>query len=483
MKGEHPASCTCVDCVNKRLGIRPLNSEEYRLIKNEDSTQEKSNQVNKSSHSNAENPKEKTETNGNSGGHVINEYQKGYQNPFPKWLIALLIIFALSLIGWGLSVYTGVYIPFWVLLGFSLMYTAEKWLYYPLSLKKYKYLGKIYKFVLNLTTLMLLGLIIWTGIKLFSEKFIPNVTMGSLIFVAELIFFIWIWKVGAKNSWRWPSMNLTVFSLLALFLIFAYAGVQPITDYKDLAFSSISSLFESSPQDTTEAQQSTPNPTTTAPTTPAQNPTPTIKTSEIDNGTGEYKNYYLGLVKDPGGVIGGNNCYGEFIVLINNNNAKNPTYTELLDFLQTDKTDEFPYQYDYSSGGYYYGEPEDNLDMAIIKNIIDGVSEPGDPQICADFAERLHNNAELAGITCGFVSIDSINHALNVFNTTDRGYVYIDDTGNLFYGPSNCDKIVDVKEGAEYIPVSLFPEYGWSDTWESLGIVNDIVVYWDGEWR
>ena len=111
------------------------------------------------------------------------------------------------------------------------------------------------------------------------------------------------------------------------------------------------------------------------------------------------------------------------------------------------------------------------------------MEQPANPKVCADFAERLHNNAEKAGIRCGYVIIDSLNHALNVFETTDKGFVYIDDTGPHLFGPSNCDKVVHVKEGIEYIPISLFHEYGWSDTWESLGIIGDIFITWDGEWR
>jgi uncharacterized protein YkwD len=86
--------------------------------------------------------------------------------------------------------------------------------------------------LLNLSILSLLGLIIWTGIKLFSQQFVQSPLVGSLIFLAEFCIFIWMWRVVAKNSWRWPSMKLTVFSLICLFVIFAFAGVNPFSDYK-----------------------------------------------------------------------------------------------------------------------------------------------------------------------------------------------------------------------------------------------------------
>lgn len=90
---------------------------------------------------------------------------------------------------------------------------------------------------------------------------------------------------------------------------------------------------------------------------------------------------------------GGN---GRVLTLINYNNATNPTYDELIAFLKADKTDEHPYTRGYS---------------------------------CADFARTLHNNAEKAGIKAGWVGVRSCDHAFNVFNTTDRGLVYIDCTG------------------------------------------------------
>jgi len=53
------------------------------------------------------------------------------------------------------------------------------------------------------------------------------------------------------------------------------------------------------------------------------------------------------LVKTPQEVEGGNGGYddaGKFVVLINNKNAADPTYSQLVTFLQEDKTDQFPYQ-------------------------------------------------------------------------------------------------------------------------------------------
>ncbi len=148
----------------------------------------------------------------------------------PNWLIALLFIFALSIIGLGISVFVGVFVPFWILLIFSLIYSIEKWFYY--RIRKHKSIGKLYRLFLNISILYVLGLIIWSGIKLFSQQFIYSPLAGSLIFLAELVLFVWMWRVVSKNSWRWPSMKLTIFSLICLFVIFALAGVNPFSDYK-----------------------------------------------------------------------------------------------------------------------------------------------------------------------------------------------------------------------------------------------------------
>ncbi len=205
MKGEHPPNCTCVDCVNKRLGIITANADKGK-------------------------------------NHRDGKPRK-YPSHFPKWSRTLLVIFIVNAIGLGLSIYAGVYIPFWISLGFSLFFGVDKWLYYPL--KKYKPLGKFYRIVLNLSILVLLALVIWTGVKLFSSQFIPSLLIGSLIFIAELIFFIWIWKIVSKNSWRWPSMKLTVFSLVVLFIVFSFAGVQPLSSYKDKTITNVAQWWES----------------------------------------------------------------------------------------------------------------------------------------------------------------------------------------------------------------------------------------------
>lgn len=138
--------------------------------------------------------------------------------------------------------------------------------------------------------------------------------------------------------------------------------------------------------------------------------------------------------------------------IVNQSNATDPSYAQLQAFLLADKTD----SKDYVTGVY----------------------------MCGDYSRDVHNNAERNGIRAGWVAIlfqgEEIGHACNVFKTTDRGLVFIDCTGlrAVDYGPSNCDKIVSVKLGKTYVPMSMFPEVFWEVAWGSFGTILDVQIYW-----
>ena len=145
-------------------------------------------------------------------------------------------------------------------------------------------------------------------------------------------------------------------------------------------------------------------------------------------------------------AVGGD---GHTIKLIQKSTAKDPTYQEMLNFLRTDQTDKCDY-------------------------ILDKF-------VCADFAEQVQNNAEIAGYNCAYVTVsftDSVGHACNAFNTTDRGLVFIDCTNSLDgSGPYNRDCVVNIVQGSIYKPQYLFK----SDYWYSLpmGTVESYSVYWE----
>lgn len=114
------------------------------------------------------------------------------------------------------------------------------------------------------------------------------------------------------------------------------------------------------------------------------------------------------------------------IILHDNPDAVNPTFDRLMAFLEADATDTNSYA--------------------------------DDVYVCADFAEDVHNNAEAAGIRTGWVGINFENmdssHALNAFETTDRGLVYIDCTNGASLDPENggqgWDMVAYVEQGRRY---------------------------------
>jgi hypothetical protein len=141
---------------------------------------------------------------------------------------------------------------------------------------------------------------------------------------------------------------------------------------------------------------------------------------------------------------------GHQIQLLNNLSAVNPTYQQMVDFMKADQTDKIPYN----------------------KSSF----------VCGDFAERLHNNAEKAGYKCAFVSIyflaGGYGHACNVFNTTDKGLVYVDCTGST--DPSSAstwDSIVTqpFSIGDPYRTIRFDLSYSFCG---SMGIIKNYYVYW-----
>ena len=160
----------------------------------------------------------------------------------------------------------------------------------------------------------------------------------------------------------------------------------------------------------------------------------------------------LELYKDTWGSVVASGVQPHFTGanLVSYETSTDPTWAELLDFIRDDKTDRNAY--------------------------VPGI------YMCGDFARDVHNNAEQAGIRAAYVAVrlPSDYHALNAFKTTDRGLVLIDCTGLQVAqaGPSNRDKIVDVKLGGNYRPKSLFPESGWSVLWDRMGTILDVQIYW-----
>jgi sortase (surface protein transpeptidase) len=136
-------------------------------------------------------------------------------------------------------------------------------------------------------------------------------------------------------------------------------------------------------------------------------------------------------------TVGGN---GKVLTLTNYKNADNPSYDQLIKFLKKDKTDEKPYTNSY---------------------------------VCSDFARTLHNNAEKSGIRAGWVGVKSVNHAFNVFETTDQGTVYIDCTG-VPGGSTLQDKQLYCVEGERLTGKYLFRDWNLKEK----EVVQDMKVFW-----
>jgi hypothetical protein len=154
-----------------------------------------------------------------------------------------------------------------------------------------------------------------------------------------------------------------------------------------------------------------------------------------------------------------NGTYGFRVILDNNPDATDPTWDQVVAFLKADKTDEA----EYVTGDF----------------------------MCGSFAQEVHNNAEKAGIRAAWVGIDlagkSIGHAVNAFNTTDRGLVFTDSTGQTAQAydmallkpeavdggngdsPAGGDRVAYVEKGKELGFISLIvnpsPDYSYYENY------------------
>jgi len=128
---------------------------------------------------------------------------------------------------------------------------------------------------------------------------------------------------------------------------------------------------------------------------------------------------------------------GNPLVMASNKKAIDPTWEELAEFLRCDDTDKHRYD----------------------ENLFN----------CADYAEMVQNNAARAGWRAGFVGIQlrenstgkQSGHAINAFQTTDHGLVYID---CIRYENSigyHADKLVQLEINRKYQAGYIFPSKIW----------------------
>jgi hypothetical protein len=99
--------------------------------------------------------------------------------------------------------------------------------------------------------------------------------------------------------------------------------------------------------------------------------------------------------------------------------------------------------------------------------------------VCIDFAVAVHDNAERQNVTAGVVTceIGDTLHALNIFNTTDKGLVYIDCTGGRAGEPvHDYDKIASIDRRYKVEPIEDISPYCYVS--DRNDMVTNIHVYW-----
>lgn len=181
-----------------------------------------------------------------------------------------------------------------------------------------------------------------------------------------------------------------------------------------------------------------------------------------------------GEIKLADGAIAVNGTMNP-IVLQYNPQAIDPSYAQLMAFLNQDNTDTIPYTSTF---------------------------------VCADFANKLYDDAESEGIRASVVILDGIDHAINAFQTTDSGLIYIDFTGNdpsliqavppeetTFGTPDNHKKVayLQVGEPLGLISLDTVNNYGFQysgyEQWENdkqlfdsdLSSYNDQMTIYNNE--
>jgi hypothetical protein len=134
---------------------------------------------------------------------------------------------------------------------------------------------------------------------------------------------------------------------------------------------------------------------------------------------------------------------GDKLKIRNNRYAHNPTYEELMDFLAKNDIDKRDYEYP--------------------------------TYTCGNFAVDLHDAAEkkfiCAGIVCALNDDGDFDHAFNVFQTTDKGTVFIDCTSGYDGEKDLGDCIAHIGNAMEGYTITSIDNPEESITYEFYGTV------------
>lgn len=106
---------------------------------------------------------------------------------------------------------------------------------------------------LFLDSLVIVCLIVagWVGYQLFVLHNLDPV-MGSIIFIVDVGVLIWNVTVLRNHYYRrmYPSFKIVFLLLFAVVLILAFAGIEPLASYKDLAIEQVTSIIDGFKGDT-----------------------------------------------------------------------------------------------------------------------------------------------------------------------------------------------------------------------------------------
>jgi len=292
----------------------------------------------------------------------------------------------------------------------------------------------IHKLILSLLVIAGLADIIRRGYILFAHQTDP--IKNTIIFLLEVGLWIWIVVILRSRRYRYrqPKFKLVLITIIAITLVCTFAGIEPLSSYKDNLFDSINDYLEEQRVAREVAERAAEE---------ARIEAEALARAETERKAAEAKEEGLKItpVTPP-----------EITKITPA--LRNPSWEELKAFLWEDKTDQLEYIFP--------------------------------TFVCDNFARTLQANAKEAGWRCAHVRVrlvgypdwfnygipSNTGHSLNAFETTDRGLVYIDCTSTHGFS-GNADKIIDVKIGKEYIGKSIFPTPGWGG-WLSMGTVVGI---------
>jgi hypothetical protein len=125
-----------------------------------------------------------------------------------------------------------------------------------------------------------------------------------------------------------------------------------------------------------------------------------------------------------------------------NYSLHDPTYNEVLNFIENDKTNE--------------------------KNYIEDVFD------CEQFSQQVNANAENIGIRCAYVIIyfydTDAGHGIIGFNTVDQGMVYVE--------PQTDEWVENLKEGNDYWTDCLVPKGNYYYEDSPNDTIKEILLIW-----